>query len=126
MATTELITTAGDLLYLGPAVIAVGGIMVNNWLGTRSQRDRANQQALREAAGALLSSVDLVLVHTHELIQLLESDANGLDQDQHLAEEHRGYVEAWRQMRTRLAVVRVSGPVSVAKAARDLVHAASL
>ncbi|WP_433295987.1 hypothetical protein ACQPZQ_14825 [Pseudonocardia sp. CA-142604] len=117
MANIEPVSSAGAILALGPALIAVGGIVVNNWLGSRGQRERANQDALREAAGAYVSAVDVFLDHARELRAVLESGAAGRERRE---KQHVAYLEAWTQLRARLPVVRISGSESIAWAADQL------
>jgi hypothetical protein len=111
MPNTGLATVAG-------ALIAFVGVVVGNLLTSRGQRARANQQALREAAGAYLSTVDVFLDHARELRSSLEARSPGTAARRE--QQHQLYLEAWTQLRARLPVLRISGPETIAHAADQL------
>jgi hypothetical protein len=106
----------GALVALLPVAGALFGIVVNNALTSSGLRDRANQQALREAAADHLAAVAEFLDHALHLREDLQSGA-GLDRR---VERHRDFVGAWTRLRSRAAAVRVYGPTSVAEAALAL------
>jgi hypothetical protein len=116
MASIESVSIAA-LIALLPVVGAVAGIVLNNALINRGQRDRANRDALREASGAYISAVDVFVDHGRELRAVLELGAVGAERRE---SAYLAHLEAWRQLRARLPVVRIAGPEQIAQAVNRL------
>jgi hypothetical protein len=116
MASAEQVSLVGALLSLGPAVIAVGGIVVNNWLGSRGTRDRAARETLRLAAAAHISAIEVFVDHGWDLEELLREKAGQDRRD----EEFHACRRDWTKVRATGAVLRLSGPHTVAEQAAQL------
>lgn len=121
MTITDSNTTAGVLIQLGPALVALSGVAVGGWVTGRVQRDRGNLDVVRESLGMYVAAVEVFLDTARALRKNLISAAER-DRREDL---RRAYDQAWTEQRRRGGVARISSPYDVAALALRVDKAAA-